>query len=324
MTEHLAELRAVHVHYPVRGGMPWGRQPPPVRAVDGVSLHINRGEVLGLVGESGSGKSTTGRALLRLEPATSGTVCFDGADITHWSESQLLPLRKRLQVVLQDPDASLDPRMRVQDAVAEPLLVHTAMRGKTLAERARALLGQAGLDPRLGDRYPHELSGGQKQRVSIARALATGPELIVLDEPISALDVSIQAQILNLLADLRATLGLSYLFISHDLSAVAHLCDRVAVLYLGRVVEIGPVDEVLVRPAHPYTQALLAAVPEADPLRMRARGLQGPTGEPQSSQAWTNGCAFAPRCPAATERCRSEAPVLQADGSGRQLACWSP
>lgn len=321
MSEPLAELRDVQVHYPVRAGGLWSRQVGVVRAVDGVSLQLHRGEVLGLVGESGSGKSTLGRALLRLEPVTSGSIWLGGQDVTQWSQRQLLPWRKRLQVVFQDPDASLDPRRTVAAAVAEPLRVHTSLRGTALQEKVDALFAQVGLDPRLGGRFPHALSGGQKQRVGIARALATGPELVVLDEPISALDVSIQAQILNLLVDLRAELGLSWLFIAHDLAAVGHLCDRVAVLYLGRVVEQGPAQAVLSAAAHPYTQGLLASVPRPDPAWMRQQGLRGPQGELPSPLHPPPGCAFHPRCPLASERCRTEAPQLRRLDGARQVSC---
>lgn len=321
MPDALAALRDVCVHYPVRSGTLWSRQVGVVRAVDGVSLQLHRGEVLGLVGESGSGKSTLGRALLRLEPVTSGSIWLGGQDVTHWSQRQLLPWRKRMQVVFQDPDASLDPRRTVAAAVAEPLRVHTTLRGAALQERVAALFDQVGLDPRLGSRFPHALSGGQKQRVGIARALATGPELVVLDEPISALDVSIQAQILNLLVDLRAQLGLSWLFIAHDLAAVGHLCDRVAVLYLGRIVEQGPAAQVLGDAAHPYTRGLLAAVPRPDPAWMRKQGLRGPEGELPSPLQPPPGCAFHPRCPLATERCRTEAPQLRSLDGDRQVAC---
>jgi peptide/nickel transport system ATP-binding protein len=291
-----------------------------VRAVDGVSLGVRRGQVLGLVGESGSGKSTIGRALLRLAPITGGSVWFGGEDITKYNRRQLLPVRRRMQVVFQDPEASLNPRMRIGDIAAEPLRVHSRLTAAETSRRVADLLEQVGLAPELRMRWPHELSGGQRQRVGIARALASDPELIVLDEPISALDVSIQAQVLNLLEDLRQQRGLSYLFIAHDLAAVAHLCDDVAVLYLGRVVEHGPAETVFGQPGHPYTRALLASVPIADPVQARARGLQALEGEIPSPLAPPPGCAFHPRCPFAVERCRLEAPVLRPFGD-RNIAC---
>jgi oligopeptide/dipeptide ABC transporter ATP-binding protein len=312
----LAELRDVAVHFPVRRGL-WQRSVGSVRALDGVSLTISRGEVLGLVGESGSGKSTAGRALLRLLTVTRGTVTFDGQDITHAARQDLLPVRRRMSVVFQDPDASLDPRMRVGDTVAEPLVVHKRPTAAEVDRRVASLFEQVGLDPSLRRRYPHEFSGGQRQRVGIARALALDPDLIVLDEPISALDVSIQAQVLNLLADLQRTRGLAYLFIAHDLHAVGHLCDRVAVLYLGRIVELGRAEDVLGAPRHPYTEALLRAVPSLDVHR----GLEVLPGEIPSPLQPPPGCAFHPRCLLADARCGvDEQPLRAVDG--RMLACW--
>jgi oligopeptide transport system ATP-binding protein len=309
--ELLAEWRDVRVHFPVRKGLLFAREVGRVRAVDGVSLGLRRGQVLGLVGESGSGKSTTGRALLRLAPITAGSVWFAGQDITRLDRKGLLPIRRRLQVVFQDPEASLNPRMRIGDAVAEPLRIHARLTPAQTDRKVAELLEQVGLDPQLRTRWPHEFSGGQRQRVGIARALATEPELIVLDEPISALDVSIQAQVLNLLADLRQRLGLSYLFIAHDLAAVAHLCDDVAVLYLGRVVEHGPAHEVFRRPAHPYTRALLASIPLADPVLARQREPAVLQGEIPSPMNPPSGCAFHPRCPFAQDRCLTELPLLR-------------
>jgi oligopeptide transport system ATP-binding protein len=320
MTEILAQLHDVSVHFPVQEGLLLPREIARVRAVDGVSLTIQKGEVLGLVGESGSGKSTTGRALLRLQDVTAGRVLFAGEDITHLRRRQLQAIRRRMTVVFQDPEASCNPRMRIGDAVAEPLRVHENLSHAALHKRVEALLDQVGLDSSFALRWPHELSGGQRQRVGIARALATDPELIVLDEPISALDVSIQAQVLNLLDDLRRQRGLSYLFIAHDLGAVAHLCDRVAVMYLGRVVEEGAVTRVIDVPQHPYTQALLRSVPLHDPQAARARGLQVLDGEIPSPLAPPPGCAFHPRCPHAVPACQEQRPELLAF-SDRHIAC---
>ncbi len=320
MPETLAQLSDVHVHFPVLDGMLFPREVARVRAVDGVSLGIRKGEVLGLVGEPGSGKSTTGRALLRLQDVTAGSVHFAGQDITRAPRRELQAIRRRMTVVFQDPEASCNPRMRIGDAVAEPLRVHERLTAAALDRKVAALLDQVGLDESYALRWPHELSGGQRQRVGIARALATDPELIVLDEPISALDVSIQAQVLNLLDDLRKQRGLAYLFIAHDLGAVAHLCDRVAVMYLGRVVEVGPVADVIGAPHHPYTQALLRSVPLHDPQAARARGLQVLEGEIPSPLHPPSGCAFHPRCGQAIASCRQNRPALQAFGR-RQVAC---
>lgn len=320
MSEFLAEWRDVRVHFPIRKGLIIAREIGRVRAVDGVSLGVRRGQVLGLVGESGSGKSTTGRALLRLAPITSGSVWFDGQDITHSDRRALLPVRRRMQVVFQDPEASLNPRMRIGDAVAEPLRIHAKLTAAETERKVTQLLEQVGLDSQLRTRWPHEFSGGQRQRVGIARALATEPELIVLDEPISALDVSIQAQVLNLLADLRQRLGLSYLFIAHDLAAVAHLCDEVAVLYLGRVVEHGPAQQVFAQPVHPYTRALLESVPLADPVLARQRKPTVLHGEIPSPLNPPTGCPFHPRCPFAQDRCVAELPLLRPIAA-TQAAC---
>ena len=320
MAEVLAHLQDVQVHFPVRAGLLVPREVARVRAVDGVSLTIHKGEVLGLVGESGSGKSTTGRALLRLQDVTAGSVHFAGQDITRWSRQKLQPVRRRMTVVFQDPEASCNPRMRIADAVAEPLHVHEKLTTLERQKKVAALLDQVGLDETYALRWPHELSGGQRQRVGIARALATDPELIVLDEPISALDVSIQAQVLNLLEDLRRQRGLSYLFIAHDLGAVAHLCDRVAVMYLGRMVEVGDVADVIDAPRHPYTQALLQSVPLHDPVAARARGLQVLEGEIPSPLSPPSGCAFHPRCRQAVAMCAQNRPALVAQKS-REVAC---
>ncbi len=323
MPEILAEIRDLKVHFPVRSRSILRGEAQVVRAVDGVSLRLARGQVLGLVGESGSGKSTIGRALLRLAPITSGQISFGGSDITHLNTKQLLPFRRQMQIVFQDPDASLNPRMRAGDCVAEPLQVHFKLSPKQIEQKVCELFEQMGLAPELRQRYPHEFSGGQRQRIGLARALATDPQLLVLDEPISALDVSIQAQVLNLLSDLRTQRNLTYLFIAHDLAAVAHLSDVVAVLYLGKIVEMGPAEQVLTDPQHPYTQALLASVPLADPVLARQRGLAVLSGEIPSPLNPPTGCAFHPRCARAVDECKGTTPALRslANAPQVQAAC---
>ncbi|NUR87489.1 MAG: ABC transporter ATP-binding protein [Nonomuraea sp.] len=293
-----------------------GRRGRRVRAVDGVSFDVPEGHALGLVGESGCGKSTTGRMIVRLLEPTGGTVAFDGHDITHLGPRALLPLRGRLQMIFQDPFASLNPRHTVQRIVAGP-------RGDVDRARVVELLELVGLDAEHAGRYPHEFSGGQAQRIGIARALASSPRLVVCDEPVSALDVSIQAQIVNLLADLRADLGLGYLFIAHDLSVVRHLCESVAVMYLGRIVETGPSETVYADPAHPYTRTLLSAVPVPDPEVEAARERIVLLGDPPSPLAPPPGCTFHPRCPKARELCRTEAPRLT-PLRGREVSCHFP
>lgn len=288
-------------HFPIRKGV-FARISGAVRAVDGVSFSIPRGKTLALVGESGSGKTTAGRLLLRLLEPTSGTIIFDGQDISALSAEQLRPLRKRMQLIFQDPYGSLNPRMTVYSMLSEAITAHEDVPKLKKRERVTELLDLVGMPPEAADRYPHEFSGGQRQRLGIARALAVSPDLIVADEPVSALDVSIQAQILNLLEDLQEQLGLTYLFIGHDLSVVQHIADYVAVMYLGRIMEIGPVADIFAAPAHPYTKALLSAVPVPDPTLKRERILL--RGDVPSPINPPSGCLFHTRCPDCVIPCR--------------------
>ncbi len=295
-----------------------------VHAVDNVSLTVRRGETLGLVGESGCGKSTLARCLVRLYDITGGQLFFEGDDITGKSLREMRPLRRRLQMVFQDPSASLNPRRRVGDLVAEPLRIHTKLSAAEIDKRVAELFDIVGLLPDHVTRYPHEFSGGQRQRVGIARAIALNPDLVVLDEPVSALDVSVQAQIVNLLADLQEKLGLTYIFIAHDLSVVRQVSTRIAVMYLGSVVEEGPAEAVFSAPAHPYSLALISAVPvvETTPGGSRKRILL--TGDVPSPLNPPSGCRFHPRCPIARDRCRTERPEPQSFGAGRKVACHFP
>jgi oligopeptide/dipeptide ABC transporter ATP-binding protein len=320
-----ALLEAEHLsrHFALRTRLLSAREAGTVRAVDDVTLRLAEGETVGLVGESGCGKTTLSRTLMRLLEPTAGTIRFRGRDITTASARALRPVRRELQMVFQDPFSSLNPRKRIGQIIAAPLAVQGVAR-REVAVRAGALLQRVGLQPEHLDRYPHEFSGGQRQRIGIARALAVEPRLIVLDEPVSALDVSIRAQIVNLLDDLQDELGLSYLFVAHDLSVVRHVSHRIAVMYLGRIVELSPAEELYAKPVHPYTQALLSAIPIPDPRENRARERIVIAGEPPSAADPPSGCVFRTRCPRAQDRCRAEVPRLSAYAGGHLAACHFP
>ncbi len=314
----LVAVEGLRKYFPIRRGV-FSRVVGHVKALDGVSFEVRRGETLGLVGESGCGKTTCGRVLLRLLDATDGRVTFDGLDVLSLGRGELRALRRRMQIIFQDPYSSLNPRMTVGAMIGEALKVHRLARGKALRDRVADLLREVGLDPLHATRYPHEFSGGQRQRIGIARALAVAPDFIVADEPVSALDVSIQAQILNLLGDLRERLGLTYLFIAHNLSVVRHISDRVAVMYLGRIVELADVRTLYTSPSHPYTQALLSAVPVPDPHAKRQRTIL--KGDVPSPAAVPSGCPFHPRCPEAIPECAREVPFLKDVAGGHWVAC---
>jgi oligopeptide transport system ATP-binding protein len=319
--EALVEIRNLRMCFPITAGVVRRRKVGEIRAVDGVSFAIRRGETLGLVGESGCGKTTTGRCVLRVYRPTAGQVLFRGKDIAGLKEKEIRPLRREMQLIFQDPFSSLDPRQTAESIIGEPLKIHHGASGPKYREKVEQLFQMVGLDASVGARYPHEFSGGQRQRIGIARALATNPSFIVCDEPVSALDVSIQSQIINLLEELKNRLGLTYLFISHDLSVVRHISDRVAVMYLGKVVEITDWKELYENPLHPYTQALLSAVPIPDPFVEERREhifLEGDVPSPIDPPA---GCSFHPRCPKAADDCRAEVPALRELGRGHQIAC---
>ncbi len=320
--EELLRVRDLAVHFHVTKGVLVKRQVGVVKAVDGVSFSVRRGETLGLVGESGCGKTTTSFAVLRMLPITRGQVVFEGEDITQ-QDRTTGRFRRRMQMVYQDPYGSLDPRMKVRDIIGEPLAVHriASNRGE-YRDRIAALLSTVGLSPDMAERYPHEFSGGQRQRIAIARALALEPSLVICDEPVSALDVSIQAQVINVLTELQERLGLSYLFVAHDLAVVRHISHRIAVMYLGRIVETATRDELFSTPLHPYTRALLAAVPVADPEAEARRERQVLPGEVPSVLRPPGGCRFHPRCPQAMPICREQDPVLTPLSGGRAVACF--
>ena len=319
MTAPLLEVRGLVKHFPIHRGMLVRRQVGAVQAVDGLDFTVDHGETLALVGESGCGKTTTGRVVLQLIKPTAGSVAFAGTELVGLGNEALRPLRREMQIIFQDPYGSLDPRMTVAELLAEPLAIHGIGDRKSRRKAAADLLDRVGLPQAHAARYAHEFSGGQRQRIGIARALALGPKFIVCDEPVSALDVSIQAQIINLLEDLQREMGLAYLFIAHDLGVVKHVADRVAVMYLGRIVELAPKRRLYAAPRHPYTQALLEAVPVPDPRARRAP--QVLPGEIPSPANPPKGCRFHTRCPHVFDRCRIEEPVLRTVETGHTVAC---
>ncbi|ASA23055.1 ABC transporter ATP-binding protein [Paenibacillus donghaensis] len=314
----ILEVTNLKKHYPIRKGL-FSKQVGAVKAVDGITLSVEQGETLAVVGESGCGKSTTGRAILRLIEPTEGEIRFNGTDVRSLNPEQLRRFRTDMQMVFQDPYASLDPRWTVQRILEEPMRTHESAANSELKNRVAQLMEVVGLSPYQAGRFPHEFSGGQRQRIGIARALALNPKFIVCDEPVSALDVSIQAQVLNLMQDLQQQYGLTYMFISHDLSVVKFISDRVAVMYLGRIVELAPTKELFANPQHPYTKALMSAVPVPNPELKKTRIVL--TGDVPNPETPPSGCAFHPRCPFAMDRCRSEEPVLRELESGHQVSC---
>jgi len=318
----LVQVKGLKMHFPVTEGALIPKVVGHVKAVDGVSFDIRRGETLGLVGESGCGKTTTGRCILQLEKATSGDVFYDSVNLGELDRVGMVPMRQRIQVIFQDPYSSLNPRMKIGEIIAEPMRVHKIEADEPARQkRVLELLTVCGLNPKFADRYPHEMSGGQRQRVGIARALAVRPEFIICDEAVSALDVSIQAQVINLLEDLRDEYNLTYLFIAHDLSVVRHLCHRVAVMYLGKMVELADCDELYDNPIHPYTKALLSAVPIPDPTIERGRVHQTVKGEIPSPINPPSGCVFHPRCISAVDRCSQTIPEFREVKPGHWVAC---
>jgi oligopeptide/dipeptide ABC transporter ATP-binding protein len=319
----LLEVSHLQVHFPVRSGLIIQRQVGKVHAVDDVSFDLHEGETLGIVGESGCGKSTLIRTLMRLIEPTGGKIAFHGNDITTANRKQLQPVRREVQMVFQDPQSSLNPRKRVGQIVGLPLRLR-GVSGGDVAKRSRELLARVGLNPEHLNRFPHEFSGGQRQRIGIARALAADPKVILLDEPVSALDVSIQAQVVNLLEDLQEEFGLSYVFVAHDLSVVRHVSDRIVVMYLGKIVEVSPAEELYDKPIHPYSIGLLSAIPIPDPRQNRARTRSVVEGEPPSPIAPPPGCRFHTRCPFATEICKTVEPPLTRYPNGHLAACHHP
>lgn len=321
MSNPLLEVAELKTHFPVRRGIIFSKVIGAVKAVDGVSFTLNEGEVLGLVGESGCGKSTLARSILHLIPPTSGTVIFEGRNVGELGAKELRELRPDAQMIFQDPYASLNPRMTIFAALAEPLVAHGKVARKDLAKEVAALMQKVGLSPRHMRKYPHEFSGGQRQRIAVARTLALKPRLIIADEPVSALDVSVQAQILNLIADLCKQENLTMIFISHDLTVVRHIAERIAVMYLGKIVEVADSDRIFEFPAHPYTQALISAVPLADPEKESHRQRIILPGDPPSPMNPPSGCPFHPRCPVAEDRCSTWEPRFLPAGPNHEAAC---
>ncbi len=321
MAGKILELKNIKTHFPVYSGFIFKHQTGTVKAVDGINLFLEKGEVLGLVGESGCGKSTLARSIIQLIPPTEGTIQFKDKPINNLPSDKLKEMRTDLQMIFQDPYGSLNPRMTVFDTLAEPLIAHNRCTRKSVSQEVSILMGKVGLAPRLMRKYPHEFSGGQRQRIAIARALALNPSIIVADEPVSALDVSIQAQILNLLSELRKEFDLSIIFIAHDLSVVKHISDRIAVMYLGKIVEIGSAIDIIENPRHPYTRALVSAIPVPDPNKERARECTVLPGDPPSPINPPSGCSFHPRCLYATKECANTIPTLTQTEENHAAAC---